>query len=164
MKTTIWILGAILIWGCGASSSTSGGAGSSDGASDEEAAQEVDPTATSDDVPFKDMAFGERKMFMKDVVMPGMKPLFAKGHPDFSCASCHGDNMADVNFEMPNTLAPLNPAAMPFESDDEKIRQAAAYMKDTIVPTMAGLLREEPFNPETKQGFGCFECHATAAQ
>jgi hypothetical protein len=29
------------------------------------------------------------------------------------------------------------------------------------VPKMAGLLGEEPYNPETGKGFGCFSCHPT---
>jgi hypothetical protein len=65
---------------------------------------------------------------------------------------------------MPNTLDPLNPNAMPFDSEDEAIRAAAKFMKETVVPTMAGLLRVEPYNPETGSGFGCFHCHATAVQ
>jgi hypothetical protein len=120
--------------------------------------------AEEDGVVFKDLAFGERKAFMEDVVMPEMKPLFVERHPAFSCVSCHGENMTEVNFEMPNTLDPLNPNAMPFDSEDEEKRMAARFMKETVVPTMAGLLKEEPFNPETKSGFGCFDCHATAAR
>lgn len=148
-----WIpLLPLLLWGCGASEPTKA-------TSSPESANKTENI--EEGIAFNDMAFGERKSFMKDVILPQMKPHFVEKRPDFSCASCHGDNLSDVNFEMPNTLSPLNPKAMPFESENEKTRAAAKWMKETIVPNMARLLKEKPYNPETKTGFGCFECHAT---
>ena len=156
-----------LLMGCGApaenvATNADNAMGNSPG--ETESASSESAVSGDEDVAFADMAFSERKDFMKDVVMPGMKPLFVEQHPDFSCISCHGDNLVDVNYEMPNTLDPLNPNAMPFDSEDEQRRNAAMFMKETVVPTMAGLLKEAPYNPETKSGFGCFNCHAVAAQ
>jgi hypothetical protein len=36
------------------------------------------------------------------------------------------------------------------------------FMGERVVPEMAKLLHEEPYNPETHQGFGCFHCHVKA--
>ncbi|MBN2527678.1 MAG: hypothetical protein JXR76_14900 [Deltaproteobacteria bacterium] len=165
MKLLYGLLTLALLVGCGASKESVTPA--DDAAAEMVAPQMADASGANDvpgngDIAFKDLAFGERKAFMNDVVMPEMKPLFVEEHPDFSCISCHGENMTEVNFEMPNTLVPLNPAAMPFASEDEKVRAAATFMKETVVPKMAGLLKEPPYNTETKSGFGCFNCHATA--
>jgi hypothetical protein len=32
-------------------------------------------------------------------------------------------------------------------------------MAKQVVPTVAGLLGEQPYDPKTQQGFGCLECH-----
>lgn len=107
------------------------------------------------------MNFEEKQAYMKETVEPSMGELFKPAHPDFSCVSCHGANFSEVNFKMPNTLDPLDPQNMPFESTDEKIKGAAQFMKEKVVPKMAGLLGMEPYNPETQTGLGCFNCHAT---
>ncbi len=104
--------------------------------------------------------FLEKQIYMKETVVPAMGELFLDGHPDFACATCHGKDFQDVKFKMPNTLHPLDPAKMPFQSEDEKIRYAAEFMKTKVVPKMSGLLEMSIYNPETKTGFGCFNCHA----
>ena len=160
---------AVLFFGCGAAVETTSSGDNAAGAAMASASGDAAPEESSgangavDESFFDSMAFDERKTFMKDVVMPGMKPLFVEEHPDFSCVSCHGDDMISVNYVMPNTLDPLNPAAMPFESEDEQMRSMAMFMKNKVVPEMAGLLRKSPYNPETQSGFGCFNCHATAS-
>ncbi|MBN2718338.1 MAG: hypothetical protein JXX14_21015 [Deltaproteobacteria bacterium] len=163
MKKFGMLLTAILLLGCGASveQPATGGDAAEMGIPPGAVTDAANSENTDAQPAFRDLAFGERKVFMSDVVMPEMKPLFIEKHPAFSCASCHGDDMATVNYEMPNTLEPLNPSAMPFESEDENIRAAAVFMKETVVPKMAGLLNEAPYNPQTKSGFGCFDCHAT---
>ncbi len=104
----------------------------------------------------------EKGAFMASDVIPKMGELFKPENPDFGCATCHGANMADVGFKMPNTLAPLDPANMPFGSADGKTAKTAAWMKSDVTPRMAGLLGAPVYDPDTKQGFGCFGCHAMA--
>jgi hypothetical protein len=41
----------------------------------------------------------------------------------------------------------------------EKAPEVAKFMAEQVVPQMAKLLGEQPYNPETHQGFGCFDCH-----
>ena len=125
-------------------------------------------TATTEEAPMPEKeplnwpakSLLEKQIYMKETVVPAMGELFLDGHPDFSCATCHGQNFKDVSFKMPNTLHPFDPANMPFQSEDEKIRYAAEFMKTQVVPKMAGLLEMPTYNPETKSGFGCFNCHA----
>ena len=125
-----------------------------------EAVQEEAPVAAKEPLNWAAKPLLEKQIYMKETVVPAMGELFLDGHPDFSCATCHGKNLVDVNFKMPNTLHPLDPANMPFDSPDEKIRYAANFMKTQVVPKMAGLLEMPTYNPETKSGFGCFNCHA----
>jgi hypothetical protein len=92
-----------------------------------------------------------------------MKPLFeehdSERFADFNCKTCHGDNAQEVEFQMPNGLAPLDPtqlAAM-FESD----QPMAKFMTGTVWPKMSELLGKPRFDPQTGQGFSCLNCHAT---
>ena len=36
------------------------------------------------------------------------------------------------------------------------------FMRKQVKPKMAQLLGEPEYNPETKSGFGCMECHTMA--
>jgi hypothetical protein len=106
----------------------------------------------------------ERQTYMKETVLPGIKELFVAHHPEFNCTNCHGKDYADVNFKMPNSMKPLDPTNMPFQSENEKLRNAAQFMSTKVVPKMAGLLDVPAYDPETKTGLGCFNCHATLAK
>jgi hypothetical protein len=100
-------------------------------------------------------------------VLPAMKQAFrqhdATAFADFRCQTCHGDgfDQPDVDFRMPRDLPPLaaaDPVAGGMAYDPETTR----FMVETVVPTMARLLDEEPFDPATGKGFGCFRCHPRA--
>lgn len=109
-----------------------------------------------------------RRALMVEQVMPEMGAAFrefdGEEFAEFTCATCHMDNFQEVNFQMPNGLAPLNPADIPGlgESSDEGIARAAQFMFQTVTPGMVRILNVEPFNMETHQGFGCLACHANA--
>lgn len=95
---------------------------------------------------------------MKHVVMAKMGPAFkgvdGKRYEEFTCATCHGVGARDHSFAMPNPQLPkLDKAAI------EKNPEMTKFMKDVVVPAMAKAVGEEPYNPETKKGFGCGECH-----
>jgi hypothetical protein len=36
------------------------------------------------------------------------------------------------------------------------------FMVKTVVPQTAALLGQQPYDPATKAGFGCFGCHTKA--
>jgi len=113
--------------------------------------------------PWAKMNTEQRFEFMQKVVVPEMTTLFQKQDPDakVSCATCHGKDAGDVKFKMPNGLAPLNVADFPLdESEDPKIAASARFMREEVVPAMAGLLEVELRSEENPDGFGCFGCHA----
>lgn len=115
-------------------------------------------------VAWDDMTDEQKGQYMTDVVMPEMRRLFqehdAEEYAEFSCATCHGANAREVEFEMPNGLAPLDPAAVPgmFQSE----HPGAVFMTQRVWPRMAELLGEPLYDPQTHEGFSCFDCHATA--
>lgn len=103
----------------------------------------------------------QRATFMKETVMPEMQQLFqehdAERYAEFGCKTCHGENAKEVGFAMPNGIAPLDPAGVGeiFQSDEPM----AQLMTQRVWPRMAELLGEQQFNPETGEGFSCFNCH-----
>jgi mono/diheme cytochrome c family protein len=107
---------------------------------------------------FDDMSAPERMKHMKTVVAPQMAKVFqeadAEKYADFSCAVCHGPGAKDGDFEMPSAALP----ALDKEEMDEH-PEVTKFMAERVVPEMAKLLGEEPYNHETQQGFGCFDCH-----
>jgi hypothetical protein len=111
------------------------------------------------DVPFEQLDHQQQIQFMKEVVVPTMAPIFQKHDAEefknFGCKTCHGESADRGEFHMPNDKLPkLNFADM------SKWKPAdLEWMKTEVVPTMAKLLKEELYSPETQKGFGCLECH-----
>jgi hypothetical protein len=110
------------------------------------------------------MTLEQRKAYMKAVVLPKAKELFVAFDPvrykELTCATCHGDGATDGKFKMPNPKLPKLP------TKPEGFKQLMAekptvmeFMAKQVKPTMARLLGEPEWTPETKTGFGCMECH-----
>ena len=104
------------------------------------------------------MSAPEKMKHMKTVVAPHMAKVFqeasAEEYANFGCANCHGPGAKEGNFEMPSAALP----ALNKEEMDEH-PEVTKFMAERVVPEMAKLLGEEPYNPETQKGFGCFDCH-----
>jgi hypothetical protein len=120
--------------------------------------------AAAGGVVWKDMKREEREHYMKTVVVPTMKPLFAKWSPDefgdIRCATCHGASAKDKTFKMPNPKLPRLPTdEAGWKALEAKEPEAVKFMREVVVPTMAQMLGEKPYDPATKEVFGCFECH-----
>jgi hypothetical protein len=118
-------------------------------------------------VAWSAMSKDQRKDYMRAVVAPRMKDVFVafdrSRYSNFSCATCHGDGAADGSFKMPNPRLPVLPNTPDgfrrLMADKPAIME---FMGKHVKPTMAQLLGEPEFNPETKTGFGCMECHTMA--
>jgi hypothetical protein len=128
------------------------------------AATKPAPTA---EVAWPEMNKDQRIDYMKSVVLPRMRQVFSGFNPDryskMNCMTCHGDSAADGSFKMPNPKLPKLPTT------PDGFKQLAAdkpavmdFMKNEVKPKMAALLGTPEYNPETKSGFGCMECHTTA--
>jgi hypothetical protein len=116
-------------------------------------------TAVLPDVPFENLDHDQRIQFMKQVVVPTMKPLFQEHKPGqygkFGCKTCHGDDADRGEFHMPSDKLPkLNFADMSkFQERD------IDWMKNVVKPTMARLLKEPEHSQDNPKGFGCLHCH-----
>jgi hypothetical protein len=117
------------------------------------------PWANGEKIVFEELPDNLKGAYMKEVVLPKMKDVFqqfdAKEYADFGCKTCHGENAKQRAFEMPS------PEIHVLDFQKDKVDHAAEYkfMSETVAPTMAGLLGEQPFDPATGKGFGCMGCH-----
>lgn len=101
----------------------------------------------------------EKAEFMEAKVLPEMKTAF-KAHSEerwggFNCKSCHGDPWQG---HPKDALPKLTLKGGEFDvPEDEK--PIVEFMKTEVVPKMAALFGQEPFDPATGKGFGCGGCH-----
>ena len=116
--------------------------------------------------PFHDLTQEEKFKVMKEVVVPTMKPLFqahdAEKFKDFGCVTCHGPHAKSGKFDMPNPELPKLNFADNLKAHQEKTPAMLTFMMEKVTPEMAKALNESPFDPATKKGFGCGECHLPA--
>ena len=121
----------------------------------------VEPGAPA--VPWKDKTLAQRVEFMGLVFFPQMQTLFdarsagaapAEGHAAFRCQTCHGEDMVDVSYAMPNGLFPL-PRAAPYEAALARDEATARFMMERVVPAARELLGESD-----GKAIGCHTCHA----
>lgn len=115
---------------------------------------------------WKDMDKKERATFMKKVVLPKAKTLFATIDPKMTtnCKTCHGKGAEDHTFKMPNPdikALPSTPEAfMAWIKKNPDEGKWAKFMGEKFTPEMAQLFGKTPFDPQTKTGdFGCIACH-----
>lgn len=105
----------------------------------------------------------ERLDHMKKTVAPRMKAVFqahdANEFKDFGCATCHGEGAKDGRFAMPNPALPKLSPADGFKKQRDEHPKGTQFMMDRVTPEMAAALGVPPFDPATRQGFGCFGCH-----
>jgi len=119
--------------------------------------------------PWESMSKDQRKEYMKTAVMPQMKETFVAFNADrykaMTCVTCHGDGAADGKFNMPNPKLPKLPASPAgFQKLMSEKPAVMQFMAMKVKPQMAHLLGMPEFTPESKTGFGCFQCHTKEAQ
>lgn len=126
------------------------------------ASAEAAPSAAPAQPTFDQMSDDQKKEFMKTVVLPHMKEKFAaldKKYDKMNCTTCHGPGAKEGKFKMPNPLLPKLDPKDGFAKHQKKTPAVLKFMMETVVPDMAKLVGIPPFDPATKQGFGCFNCH-----
>jgi cytochrome c553 len=111
------------------------------------------------DVAFDKLDHDQRIAFMKQKVMPVLKPLFVAHDPkdfaDFGCATCHGEQAKEGHFDMPNAKLPkLN-----FKDMSKWKKEDLDWMHNEIEPAMAKVLGLPMYSEQNPKGFGCLGCH-----
>jgi hypothetical protein len=106
----------------------------------------------------------QKLAYMKAAVMPKMKDVFSSfdsaKYGDMKCKLCHGKGAEDGSFKMPNPDLPKLPKTPDgFKKLAKDKGKIMTFMKEQVMPTMAGLVGEPPIDPKTGTGFGCMECH-----
>jgi hypothetical protein len=109
------------------------------------------------------MSHDQKLAFMQKTFYPKMKDEFASfnsgKYGDMNCTTCHGDGVKDHSFKMPNAKLPkLNPDGG-FKKHMDKTPEITKFMMSKVVPDAAALIGEQPYDPKTQKGFGCFDCH-----
>lgn len=103
----------------------------------------------------------QKAAFMKQTVMPRMSKVFQAADParyaSFTCKTCHGPDFKDPD----DFLPPLTLKNDQLTAFAEK-PAVAKFMAEKVVPEMANILGQSPYDPKTHQGFGCAGCHAIA--
>jgi hypothetical protein len=117
--------------------------------------------AAASDFDFDKLSHDDQVKFMKQKVMPTMKPLFQKFDPKhfakFTCKTCHGKDPAKAKYKMPSKDLPkLDFDAIKAGKEDPK---AVEFMSKTVKPEMARLLNEPEMTESQPKGFGCLDCH-----
>ena len=137
-----------------------GSAGSAAGSAEGSAAGSGSAVAAND-FEFDKLSKEDKVKFMKQKVMPTMKPLFQKFDPKnfavFNCKTCHGKDPQGSKYKMPTPDLPkLDFDAIKAGKEDPKVVE---FMSKTVKPEMAKLLNQPEMNESNPKGFGCLECH-----
>jgi hypothetical protein len=116
------------------------------------------PPAPAHDVWTKDLNKDQQVAFMKKNVVPEMEPVFkaynAKDFEKFSCKTCHGPAYKNPHDFLPKLVFKDGKI-----TSFEKKPEISKFMAEQVVPHMAAAMGQKPFDPATKEGFGCGGCH-----
>jgi hypothetical protein len=118
----------------------------------------VAPPAAVSTVWKDGMVKDDQIAFMKTNVVARMSKAFqdhdAKRYADAGCKTCHGPNFLPPKEFLPKlTMKGGKITAFAKKPD------VAKFMAEKVVPEMAAAMGQQPYDPATKQGFGCGGCH-----
>jgi hypothetical protein len=109
---------------------------------------------------FHALSHEQQVEIMRTKVVSNVGKLFkehdAAKYGNFSCKTCHG---ASSKNEPHDVLPKLTLSNGGFEKLQQTKPAMMKFMSEEVVPTMAAAMGEKPFDPATKQGFGCAGCH-----
>ena len=127
----------------------------------DEPADAAPPAPSDAPFNFDKLDYDEKRAFMKNHVVPTMKPLFQKFDGEkfasFGCKTCHGKDPQKTKYKMPSPDLP----ALDFAAIDKGKQkpEMAKWMSDVVKPEMAKLLQQPEMSKANPDGFGCLECH-----
>jgi hypothetical protein len=101
----------------------------------------------------------QRFGYMAAQVHPILSEVFIEYDPDnsgFTCSNCHGENMEQIDYAMPNESLYSMPSARPYDDAIDFDAKIAVFMMTKVTPTMQELLNKGE-GPPTK--VTCFTCH-----
>ena len=114
-------------------------------------------------VKWVDMNRGQRIDYMVKTVLPKMKAEFvafdAKRFARMDCATCHGDGVADGTFKLPNEKLPKLLENDLFAKHQKMSPAMTKFMLEKVEPDVAALLEIQEFDPATRKGLSCYNCH-----
>ena len=115
---------------------------------------------TPPDSPWAEMSVEDREFYMIGKVNPIMKELFAgydaEEFGDFDCVDCHGEEMREINFQMPApSMYIVPPEGTPGHRGMlSTFPDEVKFMQEVVTPSMGKLLGIE--------NFSCAGCHPSA--
>ena len=114
-------------------------------------------------VPWVEMSRGQRIDYMVKTVLPTMKAEFvafdAKRFARMDCSTCHGDGVDDGTFMLPNPRLPKLLENDTFAKHQQLTPAMTKFMLEKVEPDVAALLEVQPFDPATRKGLSCYNCH-----
>jgi len=118
--------------------------------------------------PWAEMDQAARAQYMGRVIVPYFRELFQEYDPEryasFGCATCHGSEMTERGFAMPNPdILELHPTGTPEQQQMAQDHpRMVRLMFNHVVPPMRHALQMDPYDPDTGEGFSCYTCHPAA--
>lgn len=111
-------------------------------------------------VKFHDLPKDKKVEVMMQKVVPNVgkdfKDFDGKRYASFGCATCHGPQKKEDPHKVLPKLTMSNGGMEKMQKNKPEIFK---FMAEKVVPDMAAAMGEKPFDPATKQGFGCGGCH-----
>src|SRR5262249_8993629 len=110
---------------------------------------------------FASLPKDKKAEIMMTAVSPKVGKVFkehdAAKYGKFGCGSCHGPQK---NQDPHAFLPKLTFSNGGYEKLSKAKPEMMKFMNEKVVPEMAAALGEKPYDPATKQGFGCMGCHS----
>ena len=116
---------------------------------------------TPPEVPWEQMSYEDRELYMIGKVNPIMKELFtahdAGQFADFDCVDCHGEEMEEIKFKMPApSMYIVPPEGTPGHRGMlSTFPEDVKFMEEVVTPSMGRLLGIENYT--------CAGCHPSEA-